>query len=159
MEIKFLCGGCYTLLPSIRFSARCAGGKTAGPQPSAFGGLLCSQTRGLESCLLSCHRTLMSDFRIIYHIHGENNLGYCNLFRFFIPSFSLCECVHATENTRMSEDSFWGLLLSPHHMGSREELGSSNLAAGYLSLLNHFTCSRCRLLKAEKRSCSNSSLN
>lgn len=39
MEIKFLCGGWYTLLPSIRFSTRCAGGKTAGPQPTAFGGL------------------------------------------------------------------------------------------------------------------------
>lgn len=118
-----------------------------------------SQTWGLESRLLSYHSNLMSGFRIIYHTHGENNLGYCNLFRTSIPLFSLCECVHATENMRASEDSFWGSLLPPHRMGSRDGPGSSTLAAGCLSLLNHFTGSRCQILKAKKRRCSNSSLN
>lgn len=153
MEIKFLCSGSCTLPRSIRFSKISAGGKTAGPQPSAVWGAISLQTGGLELYLLPRHsKTPALGFWVINHIHREDNSGYCNLFENFIQLFFFCVNV---ENARVSiwrsEKNFWRLRFSPHHIGSRDRTWVIRLGCRAHYLPNPFTGPRCCYFEGGKK--------
>lgn len=123
MEIKFHCGGWYTLLPSIRLSTRSAGGKPAGPRPPA-----------LEDCPLPNTRFAMVSFilpfkpRVMLQSYLSHRiLGYCNLFNDSIHS--PCMSVYTPRCTCEGQRTASGAALSPSNRVPR--MGTGVIRLGY----------------------------